>query len=204
MAKTEHYYTRLEPGKIYHVYNRIAGDGNLFMRKDNYEFFLRKFDQYLSEVVQIFAYSLLPNHFHLMIRVQPDLTTFQRLSSLEAHEIVSAQFKKFFQSYALAFNKDQNRSGTLFQTPFKRCLVDNPNYYCRLVYYIHANAQMHGIIDDFREYEWSSYGRILIPTPSKLFKEELLAWFGGREEYIHFHNQKHFGKWDEEIFIDEF
>ena len=101
-----------------------------------------------------------------MIRnMNPDKTT---------HAIVSHQFQRFFQSYAMAFNKQRDRIGTLFQTPFKRAFVDDNIYFTQLVCYIHANMELHGLTDDFREWKWSSYNKILTDYPSKLRKQELL------------------------------
>jgi putative transposase len=94
---------------------------------------------YLSPVVETYAYCLLGNHFHLLIRIS-DLTTFEKLSNLPGktvHDIVSHQFRKFFQSYAMAFNKQHDRTGTLFQTPFKRAHVNNDRYFTQLICYIY-------------------------------------------------------------------
>jgi len=46
---------------------------------------------------------------------------------------------------------------------------------------------MHGFVDDFRDYRWSSYKRILDPKITKLKKEEVLGWFGGEREYTLYH-----------------
>jgi putative transposase len=125
------------------------------------------------------------------------------LNSLKSvHEIVSHQFKKFFQSYSMAYNKQQQRVGTLFQTPFKRVKVDNDQYFTKVVYYIHSNPQKHGLIPDFRNYEWSSYQRILIEKPTKLRKREVLDWFGGREAYTQFHDN-YKGNLPEDLNLEE-
>ena len=88
-----------------------------------------------------------------MIKVNnlTDLTTFGKLSNLitekpqkqqkTTHDIVSHQFKKFFQSYAMAFNKQQNRIRTLFQTPFMRVRIEDENYLRELICYINTNAK---------------------------------------------------------------
>jgi putative transposase len=119
----------------------------LFKNEGNYEFFLKKYDEYLSPVADTFAYCLPGNHFHLMIRI-PDLTTFKKLLNplpdKTTHDIVSHQFKKFFQSYAMAFNKQKDRIGTLFQTPFKRAWVKSDHYFTHLIYHIHANHNCTG------------------------------------------------------------
>lgn len=213
MAKTEHYHTLFEEEKFYHIYNRSVDKQPLFKNEGNYEFFLKRYDQYLSDVVDIFAYCLLGNHFHILIRVREhsDLTTFQKLSNLSTsdsaikstHYIVSHQFRKFFQSYAMAFNKQQDRVGTLFQTPFKRALVDNQNYFSQLVYYIHANPQQHGLISDFREWKWSSYDRLLSNKVTKLKKQEVLNWFGNKETYKQYHSDHHKMLTDEKLMLDE-
>jgi putative transposase len=207
MAKTEHYYTEFESGNYYHVYNRTIDQGKMFANSGNYIFFLKKMDEYLSDFIEIYAYCLLGNHFHLLIRILPENEIRAKKAQFEAlnpakilanknenakqksiHEIVSHQFKKFFQSYAMAYNKQQNRVGTLFQTPFKRALVDNDQYFTNMIHYIHANPQKHGFVTDFRTYEWSSYQRFLIEKPSKLRKEEVFNWFGNKDEYLRFHS----------------
>ena len=208
MAKTEHYYTQFEAECFYHVYNRTIDQGKLFANYGNYVFFLKKFDEYLSGFVNTYAYCLLGNHFHLLIEILPEKEIMENLELFKqsdkgktivnrdslsfnksVHEIVSHQFKKFFQSYSMSFNKQQGRIGTLFQTPFKRVKIDDDQYFTNIVYYIHSNPQKHGLLSDFRNYEWSSYQRILIEKPTKLRKREVLDWFGGREAYIQFHTK---------------
>jgi len=209
MAKKEHYDMPFEAGGIYHIYNRSIDRKPLFVQERNYVFFLNKLDFYLSPFIDVFAWCLMSNHFHLMARVKDladiqknelgKLTTFQKLPTLEnggveklqTYEdvplIVSHAFQKMFQSYAMAFNVQENRVGSLFQSPLKRNLVDSDEYFTNLVYYIHANAQLHGFVDDFRQYPWSSYQRITSPKPSKLQKEQVLNWFGGIDQYIDYH-----------------
>jgi putative transposase len=208
MAKTEHYFTQFEAEKYYHVYNRTIDKGKLFSNSGNYIHFLKKFDEYLNGFVETYAYCMLGNHFHWLIGVLPEDKIKHTLQSYEAanptrklakkskpisektvHEIISHQFKKFFQSYAMAYNIQQNRVGTLFQTPFKRALVDDDNYFTNMIHYIHSNPQKHGFVDDFRTYEWSSYNRMLIDKPTKLKKKEVLDWFGDKEKYIEFHKK---------------
>ena len=88
----------------------------------------------------------------------------------------------------MAFNKQQGRIGTLFQTPFKRVCVDDELYYTHLVYYIHANPQVHRLVDDFRDWPWSSYNSIISDKPTRLKKQEILEWFKGPNAYREFHN----------------
>jgi putative transposase len=210
MAKTEHYYTQFEDGQFYHIYNRVVDRQPLFKNEGNYQFFLKRYTQYLSPVVDTYAYCLLNNHFHLLIRVREhlDLTIFEKLSNLEApvelnvHHIVSHQFQKFFQSYALAFNKQHERVGTLFQTPFKRALVTDDAYFTKLVYYIHANPQQHDLANDFRTWKWSSYKSLLSDKPTNLKKTEVLDWFGGRAAYQAYHDELHQTIVEDKLLLD--
>jgi REP element-mobilizing transposase RayT len=187
-------YIPLLENQYYHIYNRGNNRENIFCKEKNYNYFLKKYDYYLSEYTHTFAYCLLPNHFHLLVRVKPyldfPLQTTPR-KHLENEYRVSEQFRLLFMSYAKAINIQENRVGSLFQKNFKRKNVNNERYFSNLVYYIHANPQLHGICEDFREYVYSSYERILTDRPSKLFKDEVLKWFGSREAYIAFHRGGH-------------
>ncbi|MEJ5265316.1 MAG: hypothetical protein WHT29_08385 [Bacteroidales bacterium] len=183
----------LEKGNFYHVFNRGNNGDNLFYNKNNYEFFLRRLDFYLSQYIELYAYCLLPNHFHLLIRVKDDsdalhLKDAKRLSN--KYDPVSLAFLKFFTSYSKAINKQQKRHGSLFENPFKRILVNNTTYLVNLVLYIHANPQLHGICDDFRMYPWCSYERILKNKPTKLRKDEVIKWFSDEENYVSFHTNQ--------------
>jgi len=196
MAKVEHYFTKFEADKFYHIYNRCIDKKALFKNEDNYYFFLKRYNDYLFPVVQTYAYCLLGNHFHLLIRIRSELelNSFKNEAGIKlswsAHDMVSHQFRKFFQSYSMAFNKQQGRIGTLFQTPFKRALVTNEKYLKRLVYYIHMNPLQHGLVDDFRLWKWSSYRAIAMHAPNTLESQEILRWFGGAIEFEKFHTDK--------------
>jgi hypothetical protein len=106
VAKLDHYYTKFEEDKFYHVYNRTIDKQPMFKNDDNYLFFLKKLAEYLSPVIDLYAYCLLGNHFHLLLRIKPfeDLTPFRKMlndnpdCSVEksAHDIISHQFRSFF------------------------------------------------------------------------------------------------------------
>jgi putative transposase len=193
MAKLEHYFTKFEEGKFYHVYNRTVDKQPMFKNAGNCIFFLKKFDEYLSPVIDLYSYCLLGNHFHVLVRIK--LTEHNNSSykikgedPVSTHDLVCRQFRKFFQSYAMAFNKQHNRVGTLFQTPFKRALIQDNAHFTQLVYYIHANPELHKLIDDFRKWRWSSYKSLLNEKSTKLKKQEVIAWFGDLESFEAYHN----------------
>lgn len=105
------------------------------------------------------------------------------------HDIISHQFRKFFQSYSMAFNKQENRIGTLFQTPFKRVRVEDESYLMELICYIHTNAQKHKLIEDFRDWKWTSYHNIISNKQTKLIKEDLINYFNDVDNLAHCHMQ---------------
>ena len=150
MAKTAHYYVKFLPDCHYHVFNRALDKKNMFLSAGNYSFFLKQYDNYVSPVVTTLSYALLGNHFHFGIRIHPQetLPDFLNASNLNPeryntpHAIVAHQFQLLFQSYAMAFNIQQGRTGTLFQRPFKRCNVD-PDRLTRLILYHHLNPERH-------------------------------------------------------------
>src|ERR1700679_1071786 len=155
----------LYENEIYHIYNRGNNGENLFYKPDNYNYFLRQYDRHLSPYLETFAYCLLPNHFHLLVRIKsykdfPKSDAIPQRDGIATKEIepehsTGEHFRRLFIGYAQAINKQQVRTGSLFQKPFKRKEVSNQQYFNQLVYYIHANPQTHGIADDFRDYPYS-------------------------------------------------
>src|SRR5687768_9956347 len=94
MALTEHYYMKFEEGDFYHIYNRSIDRKPMFRNDGNFEFFLRKYDSYLSTVLDTFTYCLLGNHFHLLVKIKDLPTIDNPLKTV--HDRVSHQFRKFF------------------------------------------------------------------------------------------------------------
>lgn len=128
----------------YHVYNRGVNHSNIFLAKRNYYFFLEKVKQYLSPCLEIVAYCLMPNHFHLLILVKRE------------EEVLTA-LKKLFLSYSKSFNKETNRSGTLFEGRYKSKLVPDNDYLLHLTRYIHLNPVRAKLVNEPDEWKFSSY-----------------------------------------------
>ncbi|MFY7909272.1 MAG: transposase, partial [Emticicia sp.] len=84
-------------------------------------------------------------------------------------------------------NKSYNRTGGLFEEPFRRILINNQSYLAELIFYIHNNPEKHGFVKDFRDYPHSSYHSLLHTAQTKLKREEVLSLFGGREKFEEFH-----------------
>lgn len=65
----------MEPGNLYHIYNRGNNKQPIFFERKNYHYFLERFDKYLSNFVDVYAYCLMPNHFHFLIKIKELLKT---------------------------------------------------------------------------------------------------------------------------------
>ena len=190
----------LEHGNYYHIYNRGVNRCNLYYTNENYRYFLRQYEKYIAPVADTYAWVLLKNHFHLLVRIKeiseinisqlPIPKKLQNLNIPVALKAPHLYFSDLFNAYAQAINIQENRTGSLFQRPFLRKEVDNSEYFKQLVVYIHTNAQLHGFIDDFRDYPWSSYGTMLSLKPTRIQREKVIGWFNSKGEFIDHHNQE--------------
>lgn len=126
-------------GRYYHVFNHGIAWENLFKDKDNYAYFLRRFHQYLDPFVDLYGYCLLPNHFHLLIRVK-DIEE----NECEVHRMVLQAFSNFQNSYSKSINKRHNRKGRLLQGSLNRKLVRDEVYLEMVAEYIYLNPVAHG------------------------------------------------------------
>lgn len=200
------YLAEFNGNGIYHIYSRTNNREALFLSPGNYLFFLRKYDDYLHTVLDTFCWCLLPNHFHLLVRIKTEQDIYKYLETKEYKnqtlteklfldkklllgELIEKTFKRFFQSYAMAFNKQYNRNGNLFYRPFKRIEINKDSQFTQTIVYIHANALKHQLVKDFTLYKWSSWQSILSELPTRLLRSELLEWFGGKDQFMRTHNE---------------
>jgi len=178
---------KLERGKFYHIYNRGNNKEDIFIEERNYDYFLRQYQKYVTAIADTFAYCLMKNHFHLLIRVKTREVS-PSISSARPHgSDVSQQFSNFFNSYAKSINKMYGRIGSLFQERFRRKEVSGIDSLKVVVQYIHTNPQSHMFVEDFRLYPYSSYQGIARRESSFLLSDEVLSWFGGQEEFERYH-----------------
>ncbi|MEM8521113.1 hypothetical protein [Flavobacterium sp. PL12] len=164
----------LEKNYYYHIYNKGINGTNIFSNNENKSYFLKQLDNYLKGNLSVYAYCLMDNHFHLIVKVNSD------------PEIVTQSFSNFFNAYAKAYNKEVSRTGSLFEKHFKRIRLDNELYLKNLILYIHLNPKHHLNID-FKSFLFSSYRSILSDKETKLERSEILDLFGGRENFIFCH-----------------
>jgi REP element-mobilizing transposase RayT len=170
---------------FYHIYNRGNNGETLFREQRNYPYFLKLYARYIEPVAETYSYCLMRNHFHFLVRIKDWQSSkdCQSYRSLEA----SHAFANLFSTYTKAFNKAYQRTGSLFEKPFRRILVDNDRYFSSLAIYIHHNPQKHGFVDDFRDWPYSSYRTILSDEPTRVHREVVLDWFDGQVTFKESH-----------------
>lgn len=190
-------------GKFYHIYNRGINGCNLFYENENYEYFLHLYEKHIVPIADTFAWVLMRNHFHLLVRIKSanelNLQGFENLEGLKGtnRSRVNQQFSNLFNAYTKAINKRHGRTGSLFEHPFKRITVNTNNQLKYLVYYIHRNPIHHGFCDHYLEYPWSSYLSVVSPKTTKLNRTEVLTWFDDKSNFEKYHSQEEIQKFSE-------
>lgn len=131
-------------GAFYHVMSRGNEGRNIFFGDDDRQGFLRVVGQFLERFeIDIFAYVLMDNHYHLLIRTQ-------RANLSKAMQWLGV-------TYTRRFNNKHSRIGHLFQGRFKSIIVQNDIYLLKLSCYIHRNPLRAGVTNRLAQYHWSSY-----------------------------------------------
>jgi putative transposase len=181
-------FEKMLPGKYYHVYNRGINGENIFHDIPNYQHFKRLYEKYIDPVADTFAWCLMPNHFHFLIRIlDPDRVLYPYTKITDP----SRAFSHLFNAYAQSFNKRYKRTGGLFQTPFKRKIVADEEYFRQLVYYIHNNPVKHGFTETMTDYPWSSFQTLIILHDTFQKDRKFVGHFNSKAEFIRFHAEIH-------------
>lgn len=185
-----------EPGGYYHIYNRGVEKRDIFQDEADYKKFIAFLKFYLtkpnlqgrtlkdendrtippsransnfSDEIQLFAYCLMPNHFHLLIK-----QVNERSMAHFMHSLIT--------KYVMYFNKRNKRVGTLFQGKYKTVRITSEEQYTYITKYIHRNplpshptgSDLEGLAD----YKFSSYGNYLgLFKQSWVKTDDILSYF---------------------------
>ncbi len=139
----------LQPGLLYHIYNRGNNRQRIFFSRENYLYFLTKVRKYLTPNLRIIAWCLMPNHFHLLVQVREEANPAS----------CGAGFRTLLSSYTRAIQRQENMTGSLFQqqTQAKNLTDGDLNYAGICFCYIHQNPLRAGLVSDLRDWPWSSF-----------------------------------------------
>lgn len=173
-----------ECGYVYHIYTHANGKDLIFREEENYKYFLDKLVKYIIPVAEIYAYCLMPNHFHFLIRFK----NLDQISNEGEHKYLMKQFSNLLNGYAKAYNKKYNRKGALFLDFLKRKRVNDEKYLIKLFHYIHNNPVNHGFVEDINDWKYSSYhSYINLAKESKIEKKEMMQYFETIKDFVEYH-----------------
>lgn len=178
---------------IYHIYNRGINSEALFKEPANFQYFLQKLEKYLAAVADLYAYCMMLDHFHLCIRTHDEEKILLDLApgrkkDYSASWFISNRFASFYKCYAQAINKSFNRTGGLFEEPFRRIDIEEDDL-CWLINHIHTNPKRHGVMETYPSYAYSSYNCLLSDEQTFLKRDAVIAAFGGLSNFVSFHQQ---------------
>lgn len=162
---------------FYHVFNRGINKQPIFLSKDDYQFFLKKLHGLRKQYDHsIYAYCLMPNHFHISIQTRK-IPISKIMSSLAT-------------SYSMYFNRVYTHLGPVFQNRFKSILVQNDAYFLKLSQYIYLNPVKAGLVDNPLLYPYSSIREALGEEDLYVLDDDIVRLIGdtkgSQKEYERF------------------
>ncbi|MEK7617454.1 MAG: transposase [Patescibacteria group bacterium] len=182
--------------QFYHLYNRGLNKQQTFSNTRDYNRFIKTLFYYqianpkprfsfykpgglypidpTKKIVDIVAYCLMPNHFHLLVKQvqQGGISEFMR---------------KFIHSYTKYRNTKSKIQGPVFQGLFKAVLIETDEQLIHVSRYIHLNPLVSYLVKDLKTYLWSSYPIYIgLNNDERVAKEEILSFFKSPEAYEQF------------------
>ncbi len=163
------------PGTLHHVMARGIEGTNIFRAdKDRDDFLNRLATQCEAEALKVYAWALIPNHFHVLV--------------LTGKRPLSASMREILTGYVVRFNRGHQRQGHLFQNRYKSTVCEEDRYLLELTRYIHLNPIRAGIVKSMKElerYPWSGHSAIT-GTVKREWQDtgEILRYFGKGKESV--------------------
>jgi len=143
--------------EIFHVYNRGNNKQKIFFKQENYYYFLKGIERYIFPSCDILAWCLMPNHFHFLIHANAKSVHIIKDGSFERQQF-SQGIKQLLSSYTKAINKQEGRTGSLFQQKTKAiCVTANDHHETTAFHYIHQNPLKARLVKRMEEWEFSSF-----------------------------------------------
>ena len=165
---------------IYHVVFRGVNHCNLFEERRDFETLLEIFTEEQKRIpFSIYAYCLMDNHVHLLIRE-------------DSPGDIAVVMRDVLAPYASGFNYKYQRNGALIADRYKRECVQDEHYLLAAVRYIHQNPVRAGMVSTIGNYRWSSYRDYVSDRPAFAQTDFVLSLFSEKrseaiQEFISFH-----------------
>ncbi|MCJ8502424.1 transposase [Desulfatitalea alkaliphila] len=159
------------PGAVHHIIARGIERGQVFRDDQDRDFFLKRFGELILETkTKCFAWALIPNHFHLLLKT--------------GEVPIASVMRRLMTSYAISHNLRHHRSGHLFQNRYKSILCQQDAYLKQLVRYIHLNPLRAGLVKDadtLDGYRYCGHSALMGKNVNGWQSvDEVLALFGGK------------------------
>lgn len=161
------------PGTVHHVMARGIEGVDIFRAdKDREDFLSRLAEQCEAEALKAYAWALLSNHLHLLLRT--------------GNRPIFVSMRKILTGYVVRFNRRHQRQGHLFQNRYKSIICEEDPYLLELTRYIHLNPLRAGIVGNVKElgrYPWTGHSAIVgIVKRDWQETKEILRYFGRRRK----------------------
>ena len=139
------------PGALHHIMGRGIERTTIFRTDQDREDFLNRVAELcMNGNLMVYAWTLMPNHFHLLART--------------GRQPIAKSMRKLLTGYVVNFNLRHKRHGHLFQNRYKSIICEDDPYLLELARYIHLNPLRAGVVSDLRElsrYPWAGHSAIM-------------------------------------------
>lgn len=160
------------PGTLHHVMGRGIEKMMIFRSKYDREDFITRLEELCSKGSWVvYAWALLSNHFHILLRT--------------GNESLSKNMRRLLTGYVINFNRRHKRYGHLFQNRYKSIICEDDPYLLELTRYIHLNPVRAGIVENLEalnNFAWTGHSAILGKVKRQWQDTDtILAYFGRRK-----------------------
>lgn len=181
--------------QVYHIYNRGSEKRIIYEDRRDYQRFLKTLTYYqltgpkpklshffhyqnfkpeqAQKLIEVLAYCMMPNHFHLLVKQLKD----GGITNLMSH--LSLSYTKYF-------NTKYNRVGPLLQGQFKAVRIESDEQLVHVSRYIHLNPLVSYLVKNLKDYHWSSYNEYISGQSGFCSKAEILGLFKSPKDYQEF------------------
>ena len=139
------------PGTLHHVMGRGIERTKVFPEDADREDFVRRLAALCREgALVVYAWALLPTHFHLLVRT--------------GHEPLAQSMRRLLTGYGVNFNRRHKRYGHVFQNRYKSIVCEDDPYLLELTRYIHLNPLRAGVVERLaalRRYPWTGHATLM-------------------------------------------
>ena len=159
---------------VYHILFRGVNQQNIFEEKQDYIKLLETIENVKKDMhFELYAYCFMSNHVHLVIKEAKN-------------KDISLIMKRILTKYARWYNIKYKRSGALIANRYKSVPVEVDEYFLHLIRYVHQNPLKAGIVENIKDYPYSSYNEYL--SGCILTNTEFVLSMLNLPEFVEFHS----------------